>query len=209
MTEGRLLRPVNLHDTPSGARWTYQQPSTQKLFSEPSMKQLTAVVQKHRDAMLAVGRDEEDLDLRPGWYERFLHDVCIHMNGKARCEEYTTVDGKPTRRWIGINDLKRFLQTASRWKVTGFQWLEGEEPARRAEICLKCPKHDELQCFSCHGILTEVAELLGKQPDTRLKGCQVCGCACSVSVHIPLEVMQYPELANEWPEGCWHRPSVS
>lgn len=205
MSEGRLLRPVNIHDTPSGARWTYLQPSTQKPFSCPSMKQLTKAVQDHRDAMISVGRTEEDLDLRPGWYERLLNDVCVHMNGKARCEEYTTSDGKPTKRFISIRDVTRFLGVVKNWVVEkGPKWVSTEEANRRAEICLTCPKHQYIGCFGCHGVLEEVSQVLGKatsEVDTRLQGCQICGCQLSVKVYMPKEVMRDDSL--EWPDHCW------
>lgn len=202
--EGRLLRPVNAHDTPSGARWTYQQPCTQKAFSEPSLKQLGQVVRKHREAMLEVGREEADLDLRPGWYERFLNDMCHHMNGKCRCEEYTTEDGKPTKRWIGLTDLVRFLGVARKWIAGGGKWEAKEEALRRAEICLQCPHHQYIGCFGCHGLLKEVSELLGKPPDevdTRLQGCGLCGCQLSVKVYMPKDVLRDDSIP--WPTHCW------
>jgi hypothetical protein len=202
--EGRLLRPVNIHDTPSGARWTYEQPSTHKRFSEPSMKLLTKAVRKHREAMVDLGRTEEDLDLRPGWYERLLHDVCTHMNGKARCEEYTTEDGKPTKRWVGLTDMTRFIGTVRKWVASGGKWESAEEARRRAEICLQCPHHQYVSCFGCRGILKEIAEVLGKpesEVDTRLQGCGLCGCQLSVKVYMPKDTVTDPSIP--WPEQCW------
>jgi hypothetical protein len=202
--EGRLLRPVNAHDTPSGSRWTYLQPATQKPFSEPSLKQLGIAVRKHREAMLSTGRSEEDLDLRAGWYERFLNDMCLYMNGKCRCEEYTTADGKPTKRWIGLSDLRRFTSTVRKWAASGGQWGSKEEALRRAEICLSCPYHQHVSCFGCHGLLQEVSELLGKptdEVDTRLQGCGHCGCALSVKVYMPKDVLRDDSIP--WPSHCW------
>ena len=194
-----MERPISESSVPHPGYWRYVQAVNGHEFKHQSLKWLMVEIRKQREAMIATGH--EGYDLEPGWQARVLHEICQQAGGNVPCEDYNPDTGTVNKRWLGITDMLRFLQTMGPWVAAGRPFVEDAEAKRRGEICLTCPKHQHIGCFGCHGILNEVISFLGHEPDQRLKGCEVCGCACAASVHIPLEFMQYPDL--QFPSWCW------
>lgn len=197
------LRPINEKVVPHDG-WRYKQPNSDREFSRPSLKWLVKDIRIHREGMHATGHEPEMYDLAGGWQERLMHDICIQMDGDCPCEEYDPNTGKSARKWVGLTDMVRFLDTVRKWLQNGLGWESKEESRRRAEICLQCPHHQHVACFSCKGILNEVSTLLGKpanEIDTRLQGCAKCGCQLSVKVYLPKDAIADPNI--QWPQKCW------
>jgi hypothetical protein len=203
------LRPINEKSVPHNG-WRYTQPKSELAFHRPSLKWLVKDIRIHREAMLQSGEPPQDYDLAGGWQERLLHDICLQMDGDCPCEEYDPETGKSARKWLGLTDMVRFLDTVRKWLAQGPRWESKEEAKRRAEICLQCPHHQYVSCFGCRGLLQEVSAILGKpqgEVDTRLQGCAKCGCQLAVKVYMPKDAMADPSI--EWPQKCWMKESSS
>ena len=187
----RVLRPGEGTDN----EWRYVQPESGAVFNGFSYWQVKDAVEAHRRAM--------GYDLSDGWEERFQHDLC-KQNEEVLC---TDRPAKPRgQRRLTLQDLKRFMLTASKW--TG-EFVPVEEAERRAAICSTCPKNVTVAgCYGCSGILAMATKFLGKRKTSRddaLQGCDICGCALKVKVHMPVD----PD-GLEYPEWCWqHVPATT
>jgi len=79
------------------------------------------------------------------------------------------------------------------------------EAAKRAEVCLRCPKAGPMEkgCSTCRNAVTALREtvLRGRKPDKRLACCSVLGMDLQTAVHIDDARLN----DNELPPGCWRR----
>jgi hypothetical protein len=107
----------------------------------------------------------------------------------------------------------RFLRTAISWAASSAKFVPQAEAERRAAICVGCPMNQDISCGGGCGftkLLNAALKLFNKETSrsAELRSCGICGCLNSASVWIPLEVMDYPELAGDWEKAnplCWHK----
>lgn len=204
------LRPINEKSVPHNG-WRYKQPHSELEFQRPSLKWMRKEIRIHREAMHAMGEDKELYDLAPGWHERLHHDICVQMDGDCPCEEYDPDTGKATRKWLGVSDVRRWWNTVKDWRAQGRPFVEEAEATRRAEICKKCIKNQEVAaCFGCHGLLGEVGTFLSGMKtleDDKLHVCTQCHCFLRAKVWLPLDVVDNTGI--EFPDHCWQKEIVS
>lgn len=102
-------------------------------------------------------------------------------------------------------------QVLSDWLGAGGIPVEPALAQRRADVCLKCPKHTQnwRPTESVAAAIKLQMELKNKL-QMRVKGekslhtCSVCGCAMRLKVHVPIEhVALDPEERSEYWNECW------
>jgi hypothetical protein len=112
-------------------------------------------------------------------------------------------------RKLSVGDALRFLRVVKEWLwSSGAQLVSQAEADRRSEICAGCPYNVEVTgCSICKGIAGKIFEVRGNHTtrfEKQLKGCAVCGCVNSASVHLPLEVLAKGVTTEmKFPEWCW------
>jgi hypothetical protein len=204
------LRPINEKSVPHGG-WRYTQHHSEREFHYPSLKWLVKEVRIHREAMHATGHDPALYDLTGGWQERLMHEICLQMDGDCPCEEYDSETGKPTRKWLGVTDVRRWWNTVKDWRAQGRPFVDESEAIRRAEICKKCNKNQRVDgCLGCHGIAGEVASFLTGMKSLKeddLHVCAQCHCFLRAKVWLPLDVVDNSGV--EFPDHCWQKENVS
>lgn len=188
-----MLVPISPDVSPPGARWKYTDPANGQPFSEPSLKQLVIAVGKARAAMLELDTSS-DIDLRPQWQERLIHEMCVQMQPLGlKCENHDE-NGRSTTVWMGLSDLvRRWNGTKANWEAAGRPFVSPEEAERRASICRSCPENRPITgCFGCGGFAAEVSAWMGglkTLKDEHLHTCFVCGCFLRSKVWMPLDVI--------------------
>jgi hypothetical protein len=88
-------------------------------------------------------------------------------------------------------------------------FVSGDEAARRADVCAKCPQHCPYPtgCGSCRAALSKLREsVIGTHLplDQRLAGCEVLGYDLQVATHMDMVRLNNKEL----PAGCWMRTEL-
>lgn len=190
-----------------GARagWFYPIVPTKTVVVAGTWSGLTKAVYQHLSANKLVVPVNLNESMQDWW--------CREVD-RSNCAE--PVDPLAVARAVSLQSRAwRFLRTAVSWVLSSQSFVEQEEAERRAAICAECPLNMDIKCGGgCGfvGMLNTAMKLFASKSTTRdqaLQSCGICGCALKVSVHIPLEVMNYPELVGEWEKAnplCWHRP---
>lgn len=205
-----LLRPISEKSVPHDG-WRYKQPHSEREFGYPSLKWHMKEIRIHREAMHAMGHGNDLYDLAPGWQNRLLNEICVQMDGDCPCEEYDPDTGKPTRKWLGVTDVRRWWNTVKDWRSQGRPFVEESEAIRRADICKKCIKNQRVEaCMGCAGILGEVSTFLSGMKtiqDDDLHVCTQCHCFLRAKVWLPLDVVD--NTGAEFPDWCWQKENAS
>lgn len=153
------------------------------------------------------------LDLSTGWRERIEAEICEQCQlGPKRCTYEAPPVYAPKR--LTLHDIMVFLAVVKSWVSTGREWVSQEEANRRAAICAACPNNVVIEgCTSCSRLVEKITEVIGNRStpyDGMLNGCQVCGCAGKVHVHLPIQVLARGVNENQdYPRDfCWKVAAV-
>lgn len=173
---------------------------TKVVFVDYGWKDVVAAVRKHRKG----NGLPEHADLN---YELMV-EYCQTTDSTA-CAE---VDTQATERATYMTDLSRFLRAMDDALIQG-NIVEQQEAERRAEICSRCPKNQPEKFNWCMGCAAKtVAASIAKRTldvktsyDAQLKTCHVCHCVLTLKVFCNRDLMDYPELKDQWWEECWMR----
>lgn len=95
------------------------------------------------------------------------------------------------------------------WIGSGGVPVDKELAQARADVCLKCSKHDLNFGITeiAAGVIAQQIELknhlkLRVSGERSLHTCSVCGCALRLKVHVPLHRI-LPEPTDNFPPECW------
>ncbi len=184
--------------------WKYTQIESGVAFRAITFSQLLEMVQKHRRG--------NQYDTTPGWEERFEAEFCEQnqLVGTQWCPCNSDVE-KPARR-VGVEDVRRFLNTTAKALAAGGDiFVDQAEAERRAGICVSGPDGKGCinnaivpACYGCNGIRNLVTKVRGSRTtaqDSSLRQCMVCGCENKVKVWLKESVMDNTGL--EFPDHCW------
>lgn len=97
------------------------------------------------------------------------------------------------------------------WIGDGGHVVGQEDAQRRADVCLKCPKHSTNYSFAEPVADTIKSQLeLKKHLEFRVRGekslhvCSVCGCVLRLKVWLPWERIKLDEDEKpNYPASCW------
>jgi len=98
------------------------------------------------------------------------------------------------------------------WGNEGRHIGDEKESDARAQTCIQCQYNQQIRdCPSCSGQkLDDFITWIGGQKPTRydsgLRGCQICGCALRLKVHIPKATLTKNEpqhVKDAYPDWCW------
>ena len=194
-----MKRPYNENTVPRGGRWAYTDPLTGVPFST---NDLLVLLQQVRAQRLA-----NSIPVESGWDQVVLDELC-QQNPGLNCYEA----GEQEIHMTG-DDVKRFLTTLA--ELYGKELVSDEEQARRADICLTCPKNVPTGCtFPCGWVVGKLTELLGgrkihRAPELQKRGCLACKCGLEAKTFYPLNVLKsVDEKLGKQPdywEKCWMR----
>lgn len=179
--------------------WRYTDPLT----GVPSdTNNLMVLLQSVRAQRLANG-----IPMEAGWDQVVLDEIC-QQNPYVPC-----VDASGQQIHMTGDDVKRFLTTLA--EQYGRELVSDAEHARRADICLTCPKIQDVACtFPCGWVSAKLTELLGgrrlhRAPELHKRGCSACGCNLDAKTYYPLDVLKsVDQKLNKQPdywEKCWMR----
>lgn len=177
--------------------WKYIQAETGMEIRGGDYYDLREKVRRHRQLNRLVTGPELD--------DQIQSQICEHMDPAARaswCRDKEIKIDPSAAKQIDFNDVKHFLSTLGNLK----KFVPQAEAQRRAEICAACPQNIPIAgCTSCRNLVGLVFKVIGQRKtpfDHLLRGCGVCGCSLTASVHIPLEA--FPTQPHyEYPKWCW------
>lgn len=97
------------------------------------------------------------------------------------------------------------------WIGNGGTVVSKETAQHRANVCLKCAKHDKSYSFAEILAATIKRQLeLKRHLELRVRGektlhaCGICGCAMRLKIWLPLSHVKLEESEqSEYPDDCW------
>ena len=194
-----MKRPFNETVVPPGGSWKYTDPITGVPTSSNS---LTVMLQQVKAQRLANG-----IEVESGWENVVIDEMC-EQNPGFGCVEA----GVPEIHLTG-DDVNRFLLTLQ--ELYGDELVSDEEHRRRADICLSCPKMDDVACtFPCGWLSRKLTEMLGgrkihRPAELHKKGCSACKCNLDSKTYYPLHVLKSVDeklgMQPDYWERCWMR----
>lgn len=103
------------------------------------------------------------------------------------------------------------IATLTEWLGSGAVTVDPDMAQRRADTCLKCPKHTTTFVPTEAGAAVIKRQLeLKKHLQLRVQGekslhtCDVCGCAMRLKIWLPItEIKPQPDERNQFPPNCW------
>lgn len=128
------------------------------------------------------------------------------VNNPSYCRQVGTVQGT-TIKPASLNDrvVRWFVKLIQKKRDKQLPRVDDSIAAKRAKICLHCPRHSGLS-EACENCLTTIktgqkAVLNGANSlHQNLKYCAALGEDCSISVHI-----EQPVATVDLPSACWRR----
>jgi len=112
----------------------------------------------------------------------------------------------PGRKWH-LADVRSFLNTMGRLVNSEEKFVSQEEAERRANICIRCPKNQDMaECWGCSGIAGMIRSVKGSRStsiDNNLKICDCCGCDLKTKIWIRKDILFRDDV--DWPSFCWNR----
>lgn len=108
-----------------------------------------------------------------------------------------------------IKQLGHGAVAITEWLGGGAEVVDNSTAQARADICLKCPKHDPNQSSlvllakGVRGVLSVKNDIgLTVNNEDKLGTCTVCGCVLKLQVFEP-EVLLKREESEKYPNHCW------
>lgn len=108
-------------------------------------------------------------------------------------------------------ELAHGYDTLREWIGDGGHIVDRGLSQKRADTCLKCPKHSHgwgmvegaIDAIRLHLELKNHLRIRVKG-EKKLHVCEMCGCAMRLKVHLPIErVLIEPERRVDYPSDCW------
>jgi len=197
-----MKRPANEAVTPPGGGWKYLDPITGVPFASSSLMVLLQQVRAQRQA--------NGIAIESGWEIVVLDELC-GQNPAIECIDVENPEIPMTG-----DDVRRFLLTLQ--EQVGHDLVSEEEHARRADICLTCPKLGYVSCvFPCGWVTRMLTELLGNRrihrpAEFHKRGCKSCGCQIDAKTYYPVNVLKAVDQKlgkqpDYW-EHCWMREGL-
>lgn len=192
------MEPTSRTKPPRGGLWKYTHPVSGTLFSSPQLAALKYSIRKHEEANSYTITSEAEIE----------NQLCV--NHPFACSENPAV--APRR--LHLSDILRGTKVIASFKLAGSPLVAHEEAERRAGICINC-SHNVDYAKPCSGICQELIDLVksvvggaATKYDSMLKACDICGCANTAQVHVPVEFLlkgTTPEMLNQFRtvSQCW------
>lgn len=201
-------RVSNLHEAPPGY-WRYEIPEL------PSPQNKVGPCNSLMDLKVLIWqRYQANSVLPPQDLDQKIHDyMCARLPAELCGEVQARVS--PT---MGMRaaDVLRGTRTLVEWTVKRIagqaERVSLDEASSRAAVCIGCVENKPVGgCAPCvaGSFFSYITRLSGGQKteyDSKLGGCNVCGCSLKGKVWIPLDVLlknYKKEQLDRFPQNCW------
>lgn len=128
----------------------------------------------------------------------------------AHCRDESEETMRKYRKISLKGRVLQFLSLARKHKETGqLNFVQPIDAHNRTNVCVRCPHNTALPtgCGSCNAARKEAhKEILnpGRQPDSRMHGCEILGEDLAVAAHLDRVSVDVPEL----PAHCWRKKTL-
>lgn len=198
-----MLKFRNRNETP---------PGNFKIYVEESKMWIERIT--WNDMVFAVKNHYKANNIPVGLqFEEWLEHHCCQNTSPEVCVEEGHGAVAPFRESRTLTEILTGTKTIVEWWLKeGKAVVPEAESEARAAKCIQCHFNQPIRdCPSCSSQkLDDFIVWLGGQKPTRydsgLRGCQICGCALRLKVHIPLAVLTKNEpqhVKDQYPDWCW------